>query len=68
MAPEIMREEPYTKKADVYSFGMIIYEFLTREIPFKKYDKAHEREIIKKVAYNDKFVMKIPENIKKTGN
>ena len=25
MAPEIMRGEPYNEKADVYSFGMILW-------------------------------------------
>jgi len=35
MAPEILRGEKYTSSADVYSFGVILWEMLTSEIPFK---------------------------------
>jgi len=34
MAPEILRGEMYTEKADVYSFGVILWEMLTGEIPY----------------------------------
>lgn len=30
LAPEVMRNEEYTEKADVYSFAVIMYELLTR--------------------------------------
>lgn len=34
MAPEVMRGEAMTKAADVYSFGVILYEMITRRIPY----------------------------------
>jgi serine/threonine protein kinase len=34
MAPEILRGEKYTEEADVYSFGVILWEMLCGEIPF----------------------------------
>ncbi|UZO13269.1 uncharacterized protein OCT59_004773 [Rhizophagus irregularis] len=34
MAPEILRGYQYTKAADIYSFGIIMNEFLSEEIPF----------------------------------
>ena len=34
MAPEILRGEKYEEAADVYSFGVIVWEMLTGEIPF----------------------------------
>jgi serine/threonine protein kinase/ABC-type phosphate transport system substrate-binding protein len=34
-APEIIRGEKYTEKADVYSFGIILWELLTRQQPYK---------------------------------
>ena len=33
-APEVIRQDIYTEKADVYSFGVIIFELLAREIPY----------------------------------
>ncbi|POG60176.1 kinase-like domain-containing protein [Rhizophagus irregularis DAOM 181602=DAOM 197198] len=34
MAPEVLRGYQYTKAADIYSFGIIMNEFLSEEIPF----------------------------------
>jgi serine/threonine protein kinase len=35
VAPEILWGQPFTEAADVYSFGMVSWEVLTQEIPFK---------------------------------
>jgi serine/threonine protein kinase len=35
MAPEVLRGYQYTKAADIYSFGIIINEYFSEEIPFK---------------------------------
>ena len=32
-APEILREEPHTEASDVYSFGMILHEMISGEVP-----------------------------------
>ncbi|EXX54530.1 Cdc15p [Rhizophagus irregularis DAOM 197198w] len=34
VAPEVLRGYQYTKAADIYSFGIIMNEFLSEEIPF----------------------------------
>lgn len=36
MAPEVMLGEKYDEKADVYSFGMVLVEIITREKPFER--------------------------------
>ncbi len=33
-APEVVRGESYTESADVYSFGIIMWEVLTRKQPY----------------------------------
>ena len=34
MAPEVIRHETYSSNADVYSFGICLWQLITREIPF----------------------------------
>lgn len=36
MAPEVITGKNYSEKADVYSFGIILWEFAAREPPYKK--------------------------------
>lgn len=35
MAPEVLDNAPYDEKADVYSYGVVLWELITREEPFK---------------------------------
>jgi len=35
MAPEVIAGKPYTESADVFSFGIILWEIAAREPPFK---------------------------------
>jgi len=35
MAPEVINGEDYSEKADVYSYGIILWEIITRQVPYK---------------------------------
>lgn len=41
MAPECLKSEDYTTKADVYSYAIVLWEIICREPPFKNL-KPHE--------------------------
>jgi len=47
MAPELY-EEDYTEMVDIYSFGMLVLEMVTLEIPYSEYDNV--AKIYKKVT------------------
>lgn len=34
MAPEVLNCEPYSNKVDVYSYGMLLWEIITRKEPY----------------------------------
>ena len=43
-APEVMQRQPYTEKADVYSYGIMLWELITREQPFAEYTFQYQVE------------------------
>ena len=51
MSPEHLRGEEYTAASDVYSLGVVIWEVLTRKMPWE--DIKVPAQIIGKVAYTD---------------
>ncbi|POG63720.1 kinase-like domain-containing protein [Rhizophagus irregularis DAOM 181602=DAOM 197198] len=48
MAPEVLRGYQYTKAADIYSFGIIMNEYLSEEIPFN--DISHDHILAFKIC------------------
>lgn len=47
MAPEILNKDPYHPKADVYSFGMVLWFLAAQKLP---YQNMHPRDIIAHVT------------------
>ncbi|MBA0866286.1 hypothetical protein Goshw_019649 [Gossypium schwendimanii] len=35
MAPEVIEHKPYDHKADVFSFGVVLWEMLTGKLPYE---------------------------------
>lgn len=56
MAPEMIRNEPCNEKVDVWSYGVVLWELLTREPPYKDADST---QIIYGVG-NDSLRLPIP--------
>ena len=47
IAPEILRRQNYTKAADIYSFGIIIYEVISGLPPY--HDVSHDKNLAKEI-------------------
>ncbi|RGB38912.1 kinase-like domain-containing protein, partial [Rhizophagus diaphanus] len=41
IAPEVLKKKPYTKKSEVYSLSMIMWELTSNESPFS--DRPHDK-------------------------
>jgi serine/threonine protein kinase len=61
MAPEVLRGHQYTEAADIYSFGIMMNEFLSEEIPYD--DIPHDELLAIKICKG--LRPKISENIPK---
>jgi serine/threonine protein kinase len=42
MAPEVMLGQAFNEKADIYSFGIVLWEILTRSEPFQEFDNFEQ--------------------------
>jgi serine/threonine protein kinase len=48
MSPEVAFSEPYNRKADIYSFGVLLYELSSLLQPFIGYTmNGHENEVLR---------------------
>ena len=52
IAPEVMRGNPYTDKADIYSVGMLTWEIFTGQQPFSQC--AHDKHLARRICYGER--------------
>ena len=63
MAPEVIQSKdkiPYTKHADIFSFGMILYELITLNCPY--YDKKVSFEISTAIINGEQPIIDVKHN------
>lgn len=46
MAPELLADSMYSKKVDVYAFAVVVWECISRSIPFQSWDPRDIREFV----------------------
>lgn len=56
MSPQILSQENYTSKTDVWSFGLILYEMLFARTPWQG---KNPNDLMDKI---EKLELKIPDN------
>ena len=61
MAPEVITGKPYSEKADVYSFGIILWEFAAREPPYKNITQVKVSQEVVKNNLRPKIPKDTPE-------
>jgi serine/threonine protein kinase len=61
IAPEILQGQNYTKAADIYSFGIIMYEVISGLPPY--YDLSHDENLAIKICQGlrPRFEIKVPQ-------
>eukprot|EP00163_Fabomonas_tropica_P006392 TRINITY_DN1595_c0_g1_i4.p1 TRINITY_DN1595_c0_g1~~TRINITY_DN1595_c0_g1_i4.p1 ORF type:complete len:608 (+),score=82.55 TRINITY_DN1595_c0_g1_i4:147-1970(+) len=59
MAPEILKGEKYSEKADVYSYALLLWELLTGEIPYANMGAV---QLIGRLVKDPNYRVDIPEN------
>ncbi|KAJ7958349.1 Mitogen-activated protein kinase kinase kinase [Quillaja saponaria] len=59
MAPEVLRNEPANEKCDVYSFGVILWELATLQIPWKG---LNPMQVVGAVGFQNRR-LEIPEKV-----
>ncbi|GES85591.1 kinase-like domain-containing protein [Rhizophagus clarus] len=63
IAPEILRGQDYTKAADIYSFGIIMYELISCSPPY--YNVCHDEKLVIQICQGlrPRFDIKVPQLI-----
>ncbi|KAF5194343.1 kinase [Thalictrum thalictroides] len=59
MAPEVLRDEPSNEKCDVYSFGVILWELMTLQLPWSNLNQA---QVVAAVGFKNKR-LEIPASV-----
>ena len=65
IAPEIFQRKPYDKSIDWFSFGVVLYEMLTGQLPFNIKNEEFDESKYKNIKYPEKMSPEAKELIEK---
>lgn len=65
IAPEIWKKNAYSTAGDVYSFSLIVYEIMTKEVPFKGFDQDKIFDEILQNHARPRFKCMIPSSYRR---
>lgn len=65
MAPEVASEKPYNHKVDVYSFGILLWQMITLETPFRGYDVNMHSMLVVEQGQRPKITSSVSVSISK---
>lgn len=51
MSPEIIQSKPANQSADVWSYGVVLWELITGEVPFKGIDEFQIASLVVEKGY-----------------
>ena len=63
MAPEVALEQPYNESSDVYSFGILLHQICSLEVPFEGYTMSMFEKKVVRGGYRPKMDPKWPSRI-----
>eukprot|EP00977_Amphora_coffeiformis_P011575 scaffold2782_cov182-Amphora_coffeaeformis.AAC.5 len=65
MAPEVIRHEAYSETADVFSFGVVLWQLTTRELPYEDKSTFEAAAAVAMESLRPPFPDRIPTAYKK---
>ena len=65
MAPEVAHMQPYSYSADVYSYGIVLWQILSCDQPYQKYSIRMLEDYVMKQGYRPKVNPKWRKTCKK---
>lgn len=63
MAPEVIRHESYSFMADVFSFGVVLWQLVTHQVPFQNMSQIEAAGMVAKDHERPPFPEGIPQSI-----
>lgn len=65
MAPEVARMDSYNEKVDVHSFGILLWQVASRDLPFKGFTREDYMKFVVEFGLRPDVPSSWPKSVKK---